>query len=91
MSGPAAAADGHRPGPVAGIAKPKAKAKTVSKAVAQEEEAPREMTKKSTEEIQKKSTLPAGPAASAAGHQPTPVAGIAKPKAKGRKTMDASK
>lgn len=32
----------------------------------------------------KKSTPPVGPAATATGHQPTPVAGIAKPKAKTR-------
>jgi len=84
VSGPAASAGSHQPTPVAGIAKPKAKAKKVPKAVAEEEEASREMVKKTT-------LPPAGPAASATGHQPTPVAGIAKPKAKGRKAMDASR
>lgn len=34
--------------------------------------------------IKKSNLPPAGPAASATGHQPTPVAGIAKPKAKAR-------
>lgn len=47
------------------------------KAVAEENAAAQEMFKKST-------LPPAMPAATATGHQPGPVAGIAKPKAKGR-------
>jgi len=77
VSGQATAAEGHTPRPVAGIAKPKAKGRIMPKAVAEENAAPQEMTKKST-------LPPASPAATATGHQPTPVAGIAKPKAKNK-------
>lgn len=65
---------------MAGIAKPKAKGAIMPKAVAEENAAPQEMAKKST-------LPPAMPAATATGHQPTPVAGIAKPRAKGKRAI----
>ena len=37
--------------------------------------------------IKKSNQPPVGPAATATGHQPTPVAGVAKPKAKARQAI----